>query len=75
MFRDLLLYVVFHEVRYRSSNFGTKSDVDMFCREVAILAKLNSPYVINFLGACLDDPSVRLILIELICSTMYTCIC
>ena len=30
----------------------------MFCREVAILAKLNSPYVINFLGACLDDPSV-----------------
>ena len=30
----------------------------MFCREVAILSKLNSPYVINFLGACLDDPSV-----------------
>lgn len=44
--------------RYRASSFGAKSDVDMFCREVAILAKLNSPYVINFVGACLDDPSV-----------------
>nr|KAG5701743.1 hypothetical protein BaRGS_004345 [Batillaria attramentaria] len=43
--------------RYRASTFGAKSDVDMFCREVAILAKLNSPYVINFVGACLDDPS------------------
>ncbi|XP_012934991.1 serine/threonine-protein kinase TNNI3K [Aplysia californica] len=43
--------------RYRASSFGAKSDVDMFCREVAILAKLNSPYVINFVGACLDDPS------------------
>ena len=44
--------------RYRASSFGAKSDVDMFCREVAILAKLNSTYVINFVGACLDDPSV-----------------
>ena len=44
--------------RYKATSFGTKSDVDMFCREVAILSKLNSPYVINFLGACLDDPSV-----------------
>ncbi|XP_052790328.1 serine/threonine-protein kinase TNNI3K-like [Mya arenaria] len=43
--------------RYKASCFGTKSDVDMFCREVAILSKLNSPYVIQFLGACLDDPS------------------
>ncbi|GFO12240.1 serine/threonine-protein kinase tnni3k-like [Plakobranchus ocellatus] len=43
--------------RYRANSFGAKSDVDMFCREVAILAKLNSPYVINFVGACLDDPS------------------
>ena len=30
----------------------------MFCREVAILSKLNSSYVINFVGATLDDPSV-----------------
>ncbi|KAL4218676.1 Serine/threonine-protein kinase tnni3k [Mactra antiquata] len=43
--------------RYKASSFGTKSDVDMFCREVAVLSKLNSPYVINFVGACLDDPS------------------
>ncbi|XP_060080735.1 serine/threonine-protein kinase TNNI3K-like [Ylistrum balloti] len=43
--------------RYRANSFGAKSDVDMFCREVAILSKLNSPYVINFVGACLDDPS------------------
>ena len=43
--------------RYRANSFGTKSDVDMFCREVAILAKLDSPYVINFVGACVDDPS------------------
>lgn len=43
--------------RYRASSFGSKSDVDMFCREVSILARLNSPYVINFVGACLDDPS------------------
>ncbi|XP_064617011.1 serine/threonine-protein kinase TNNI3K-like [Liolophura sinensis] len=43
--------------QYRASSFGAKSDVDMFCREVSILAKLNSSYVINFVGACLDDPS------------------
>lgn len=49
---------LFYFTRYRASSFGAKSDVDMFCREVSILAKLNSPYVINFVGACLDDPSV-----------------
>lgn len=43
--------------RYRASSFGCKSDVDMFCREVAILSRLNSPYVISFVGASLDDPS------------------
>ncbi|XP_050411148.2 serine/threonine-protein kinase TNNI3K [Patella vulgata] len=43
--------------RYRASTVGAKSDVDMFCREVAILSKLKSSYVIGFLGACLDDPS------------------
>uniref|UniRef100_K1QVI3 Serine/threonine-protein kinase TNNI3K n=1 Tax=Magallana gigas TaxID=29159 RepID=K1QVI3_MAGGI len=43
--------------RYRASSFGCKSDVDMFCREVAILSKLNSSYVISFVGASLDDPS------------------
>lgn len=45
--------------RYRATAFGSKSEVDMFCREVSILSKLSSPYVVNFVGACLDDPSVR----------------
>jgi serine/threonine-protein kinase TNNI3K len=44
--------------RYRAVAFGVKSEVDMFCREVSILCKLNSTHVINFVGACLDDPSV-----------------
>ena len=44
--------------RYRATAFGSKSEVDMFCREVSILCKLSSPYVITFVGACLDDPSV-----------------
>ncbi|VDP06223.1 unnamed protein product [Soboliphyme baturini] len=43
--------------RYRPAVFGSKSDVDMFCREVSILSRLNSPYVVSFIGACLDDPS------------------
>nr|CDQ04713.1 Bm2331, isoform e [Brugia malayi] len=43
--------------RYRAVAFGSKSEVDMFCREVSILSKLQHPNVINFVGACLDDPS------------------
>ncbi|CAG0886670.1 unnamed protein product [Darwinula stevensoni] len=43
--------------RYKANSFFAKSDVDMFCREVSILSTLNSPYVIKFVGACLDDPS------------------
>ncbi|XP_071494273.1 serine/threonine-protein kinase TNNI3K-like [Diadema antillarum] len=43
--------------RYRSSAFSAKSDVDMFCREVSILCRLDSPYVIRFVGACIEDPS------------------
>lgn len=31
----------------------------MFCREVSILCKLHHAHIINFVGACLDDPSVR----------------
>ncbi|KAL4664509.1 hypothetical protein H8959_000911 [Pygathrix nigripes] len=34
-----------------------QSDVDMFCREVSILCQLNHPCVIQFVGACLNDPS------------------
>ncbi|KAK3601000.1 hypothetical protein CHS0354_008110 [Potamilus streckersoni] len=50
--------------QYRANSFGTKSDVEMFCREVAILSKLNSPYVISFVGACIDDPSQFAIVTE-----------
>lgn len=48
--------------RYRAVAFGSKSEVDMFCREVSILSKLQHPNVINFVGACLDDPSVCFVL-------------
>ena len=47
--------------RYKASSFFAKSDVEMFCREVSILSKLNSPYIINFVGACIEDPSVGFI--------------
>ncbi|CAG0913664.1 unnamed protein product [Notodromas monacha] len=50
--------------RYKASSFCAKSDVDMFCREVSILGALNSPYVIKFVGACLDDPSQFAIVTE-----------
>ncbi|XP_055487562.1 serine/threonine-protein kinase TNNI3K-like, partial [Leucoraja erinacea] len=42
---------------YRANTFCSKSDVDMFCREVSILCRLNHPCVIQFVGACLNDPS------------------
>uniref|UniRef100_A0A8C6QFF6 Serine/threonine-protein kinase TNNI3K n=1 Tax=Nannospalax galili TaxID=1026970 RepID=A0A8C6QFF6_NANGA len=43
--------------RYRANTYCSKSDVDMFCREVSILCQLNHPCVIQFVGACLEDPS------------------
>ncbi|XP_068176018.1 serine/threonine-protein kinase TNNI3K isoform X2 [Antennarius striatus] len=43
--------------RYRASTYCSKSDVDMFCREVSILCRLNHPCIVQFVGACLDDPS------------------
>ncbi|KAM6938786.1 serine/threonine-protein kinase TNNI3K [Lycodopsis pacificus] len=43
--------------RYRANTYCSKSDVDMFCREVSILCRLNHPCIIQFMGACLDDPS------------------
>lgn len=42
---------------YRANTYCSKSDVDMFCREVSILCRLNHPCVIQFVGACLNDPS------------------
>ncbi|KAJ8300109.1 hypothetical protein KUTeg_021628 [Tegillarca granosa] len=59
---------------YRANSYGAKSDVDMFCREVAILSKLNSPYVINFVGACLDDPSQFAIVTEYVSGGSLYCI-
>ncbi|KAK7888902.1 hypothetical protein WMY93_024462 [Mugilogobius chulae] len=43
--------------RYKANTYCSKSDVDMFCREVSILCRLNHPCIIHFVGACLDDPS------------------
>ncbi|KAJ7993551.1 hypothetical protein DPEC_G00273580 [Dallia pectoralis] len=43
--------------RYGANTYCSKSDVDMFCREVSILCRLNHPCVARFVGACLDDPS------------------
>ncbi|XP_020824234.1 serine/threonine-protein kinase TNNI3K isoform X1 [Phascolarctos cinereus] len=43
--------------RYRAHTYCSKSDVDMFCREVSILCRLKHPCVIQFVGACLNDPS------------------
>ena len=42
---------------YRANTYCSKSDVDMFCREVSILCRLNHPCVIQLVGACLNDPS------------------
>ena len=44
--------------RYRTNVSYGKSDVEMFCREVSILGSLDSPYIVQFIGACLEDPSV-----------------
>ncbi|CAD5220579.1 unnamed protein product [Bursaphelenchus xylophilus] len=52
--------------RYRALAFGSKSEVDIFCREVNILCHLNHPNVIAFVGACLDDPSQFAIITEFV---------
>ncbi|KAM9761522.1 serine/threonine-protein kinase TNNI3K [Menidia menidia] len=43
--------------RYRASSYCSKSDVDMFCREVSVLCRLQHPCLLQLEGACLDDPS------------------
>ncbi|KRX82835.1 Serine/threonine-protein kinase TNNI3K, partial [Trichinella sp. T6] len=45
--------------RYRSWSVGSKSDVKMFCREVSIMSRLNHPNILQFIGACLDDPKFK----------------
>ncbi|TKR67069.1 hypothetical protein L596_023276 [Steinernema carpocapsae] len=52
--------------RYRAVAFGSKSEVDMFCREVSILCKLQHTNVIAFVGACLDDRSQFAIVTEFV---------
>uniref|UniRef100_A0A7E4UPQ6 Protein kinase domain-containing protein n=1 Tax=Panagrellus redivivus TaxID=6233 RepID=A0A7E4UPQ6_PANRE len=52
--------------RYKAVAFGSKTEVDMFCREVSILCRLKHPNVIAFVGACLDDPSQFAIVTEFI---------
>ncbi|KAK0418778.1 hypothetical protein QR680_013769 [Steinernema hermaphroditum] len=54
--------------RYRAVAFGSKSEVDMFCREVSILCKLQHTNVIAFVGACLDDRSQFAIVTEFVSS-------
>lgn len=51
------LFLLLSIISYRANTYCSKSDVDMFCREVSILCRLNHPCVIQFVGACLDDPS------------------
>uniref|UniRef100_A0A0N4ZEU3 Protein kinase domain-containing protein n=1 Tax=Parastrongyloides trichosuri TaxID=131310 RepID=A0A0N4ZEU3_PARTI len=43
--------------KYKAISFGTKTEVDMFCREVSILYQMKHPNIVGFIGACLDDPS------------------
>ncbi|CAL4059406.1 unnamed protein product [Meganyctiphanes norvegica] len=50
--------------RYRANICYGKSDVEMFCREVSVLGCLDSPYIVKFIGACLQDPSQFAIVTE-----------
>ncbi|KAI1722703.1 protein tyrosine kinase domain-containing protein [Ditylenchus destructor] len=50
--------------RYRALAFGCKTEVDLFCREVSIISRLKHQNVIQFVGACMDDPSQFAIVTE-----------
>ncbi|KAK8387336.1 hypothetical protein O3P69_018129 [Scylla paramamosain] len=50
--------------RYRANMTYGKSDVEMFCREVSVHGSLDSPYIVKFVGACLQDPSQFAIVTE-----------
>ncbi|GMS87452.1 hypothetical protein PENTCL1PPCAC_9627 [Pristionchus entomophagus] len=52
--------------RYRATAFGSKSEVDMLCREVSILCRVQHPNVLAFVGAALDDPSSFAIITEFV---------
>ncbi|MCP9258811.1 Serine/threonine-protein kinase TNNI3K [Dirofilaria immitis] len=63
-YRGKIVAIKRQVMKYRAVAYGSKSEVDMFCREVSILSKLQHPNVINFVGACLDDPSQFAIITE-----------
>ena len=42
---------------YKHHHHNSKTDIDMFVREVKILWQLDNPYIIKFHGVCLDDAS------------------
>ena len=50
---DEIVAVKVYKHRKRSS----KTDIDMFVREVKILCQLDNPYIVKFYGVCLDDAS------------------
>ncbi|XP_045104225.1 serine/threonine-protein kinase TNNI3K-like isoform X4 [Portunus trituberculatus] len=52
--------------RYRANMTYGKSDVEMFCREVSVHGSLDSPFIVKFVGACLQDPSQFAIVTEYI---------
>eukprot|EP00037_Helgoeca_nana_P024444 m.259515 g.259515 ORF g.259515 m.259515 type:complete len:867 (-) comp26639_c0_seq4:2184-4784(-) len=52
--------------KYREDHFHAKSNLDMFCREVSILAKLDHPCILKLVGAVTDTPSKFAILTEFV---------
>ncbi|CAJ0580922.1 unnamed protein product, partial [Mesorhabditis spiculigera] len=52
--------------RYRAVCYGSKSQVEMLCREVSIMSRVRHPNVIEFIGAALDDPCQFAIITEFV---------
>ena len=57
--------------RYRANLLMGKSDVEMLCREVSVLGSLDSLYIVKFIGACLQDPSVS---VNFLSYFLYSCL-
>ena len=49
---------------YKHRKRSSKTDFDMFVREVKILCQLDNPYIVKFYGVCLDDSSNFLMITE-----------
>mmetsp|Transcript_5739 Transcript_5739/g.17271 ORF Transcript_5739/g.17271 Transcript_5739/m.17271 type:complete len:857 (-) Transcript_5739:659-3229(-) len=52
--------------KYRQDHMHAKSNLEMFCREVSILAKLDHPCILRLVGAVTTDPSKFAILTEFV---------